>query len=707
MHLHPTIVCATQSSTSIPTRHSLTHFPCTIQFDSILTTMSSVPHPSKSLSLSPKEQPASSDGGLRWIVSDNLEGFKSKENMQTVRQTAMASFLKTEKIQEHNKSRANSEVLEHSRSSVGSEVVSKLRPHAAHGKKSNDGRKQRSPTKASPFMYLSTTKPHSESQRTSTQGSFQGVLLQAPIVVPIIQGKEYRFDAFPMPRLVSIGESLDPFRTMFQSNCPHVSVTQLKHHCRRYFGTKGLGIHWIPICLDYPHTFLSTLYMASMHHDIVQNREVESLETAALRQDVIHIVGGNLTNPEQSVADHQIIAVSQLILGDIIGRNEGSLKYHQAGLETMIQCRGGLVNLGVAGHLASTVSWAHLATSVLQEVEPIPLFMEYCSSKSTKTYPPTKTIPESPLYYPHGKYVTLERSQECKPDTLSLLDDTRMMIEALLLEKKQSRRSSDKLIALYTRITQYPSIQNLRRVEVLRESDWKYEAIRIAAVIQATAILNQIPLSDALQHVQSYIQPQSVYTSSIASKSNDSLVSPFDVRNDTPVTEYSASPSFSTHSTLQQPGFPFNGHRESDTSLHSFTSAQRPSVASFQSTSSDLLPWSRNAVPTSTELKPLADLRDALEKSNLSECWSDMAGVLLWIGLVMGAASSPKHHDNVLRRYFSATTMRACIMLCFEHPEAVHATMLRMTEVVDALSKESNAQMVRKESCGPRKRTRA
>jgi hypothetical protein len=84
-----------------------------------------------------------------------------------------------------------------------------------------------------------------------------------------------------------------------------------------------------------------------------------------------------------------------------------------------------------------------------------------------------------------------------------------------------------------------------------------------------------------------------------------------------------------------------------------------------------------------------------------------MAGVLLWIGLVMGAASSAKHHDNVLRRYFSATTMRACIMLCFENPEAVHATMLRMTEVVDTLSKESNAKMVRKESGGPRKRTRA
>jgi RNA recognition motif-containing protein len=42
-------------------------------------------------------EPSASDGTLRWIVSDNPEGFKSKENMHAVRQKAMASYLKTEK----------------------------------------------------------------------------------------------------------------------------------------------------------------------------------------------------------------------------------------------------------------------------------------------------------------------------------------------------------------------------------------------------------------------------------------------------------------------------------------------------------------------------------------------------------------------------------------------------------------------------------
>ena len=46
-------------------------------------------------------------------------------------------------------------------------------------------------------------------------------------------------------------------------------------------------------------------------------------------------------------------------------------------------------------------------------------------------------------------------------------------------------------------------------------------------------------------------------------------------------------------------------------------------------------------------------------------------------------------------------------MLCFEHPEAIHSTMLKMTEVVEALSKDGSGQVVRKESEGARKRAKA
>jgi hypothetical protein len=61
-----------------------------------------------------------------------------------------------------------------------------------------------------------------------------------------------------------------------------------------------------------------------------------------------------------------------------------------------------------------------------------------------------------------------------------------------------------------------------------------------------------------------------------------------------------------------------------------------------------------------------------------------MAGVLLWVCLVVAAASKDSE-SKVLKKYYSALTMRAGIMLCFEHPEAICATMLRMCDIVEAL----------------------
>jgi len=69
----------------------------------------------------------------------------------------------------------------------------------------------------------------------------------------------------------------------------------------------------------------------------------------------------------------------------------------------------------------------------------------------------------------------------------------------------------------------------------------------------------------------------------------------------------------------------------------------------------------------------------------MSKCWEDMAGVLFWIGLVGGVAVK-KSSDKSLRRFFSAITMRSGVVICFEHPEAVNATVLRMTEVIKALN---------------------
>ncbi|KAI4643210.1 uncharacterized protein J4E79_011372 [Alternaria viburni] len=599
--------------------------------------------------------------------------------MQTVRQTAMGSYLKATKNQVSDKDRGNSEASDHSRSSL---VKAKKSDDKIHRLSQSKSSTQEAPQHGTQLARIT---PH------------QSTLTQTPIVIPIRSGHRYPFDLKPVPDLRCLGNGLDPFGTMFQSRNTRVNVERLKIECSKYFGTEGLGRHWIPECLSYAHTFLSTLYMASAYDDVVHNREIESLETAALRQDVIHFVGGHLTDVEQSVADHNIIAVSQLILGDVISRADLGLRYHQVGIAKMIEQRGGLQTLGVNGQLASAVSWANLATAALQEASPTRMYVDYCEMRALKTYPLIATIPESPLYHPHGRFMTIERSANCNANAQKLLEDVRTMMEDLL-DTNNSRRagSSNKSRSAYDRIIRSWSVQPSRRTSILKTKDWKYEAIRLAAIVQAQAMFDQVPLSEALDRVQlPEIQPF-LYSSSMASHSNDSFSSTLDPQDVSPVTDLSESPMFGSYSE----GFPSN-HRFSNSSTSS-----RPLLSSLQSSSSDVPLQQQVLMREVSGDTILQQLRDALENSNLSDCWSDMAGVLLWIGLVMGAASN-NSKDKIVRRYFSATTMRACIMLCFEHPEAIHSTMLRMTDLIAALGRKSNeGQMIRNDSFVSRKRSK-
>ena len=634
------------------------------------------------------------NASLRWITATKPSDFKSKATMQTVRQTAMGSYLKATKNQVSDKNRANSEASDHSRSSLGSQSTTKprtIKTPKVKAKKSDDKIHRLSQSTSS-----TQEAPQHETQVARTEHR-QSTILQTPIVVPIMRGHQYPFDLKPVPDLRCLGNGLDPFGTMFQSRNTLVNVERLKIECSKYFGTEGLGRHWIPECLNYAHTFLSTLYMASAYDDVVHDREIETLETAALRQDVIHFVSGNLTDVAQSVADHNIIAVSQLILGDVISRSDAGLHFHQNGIAMMIKQRGGLQNLGVNGQLASAVSWANLATAALQEVQPTPMYAEYCKMRAVKAYPLVATIPESPLYQPHKRFVTIERSQNCNPNAQRLLVDIHAMTE-MFLDTNSSKRTGNfnKIQTVYDRIVQSLSVQQSRRTTILKKSDWKYEAIRLAAIVQAQAMFDQIPLSEALDRVQVPETQPAMFSSSAASFSNDSTSSTVEFQDVSPATDFSESSLFG----LCNEGFPSN-HRPSNSSTLS-----RPSLSTLQSSSSDVQLRQQVITRTISGDTILQQLRDALEDSDLSDCWSDMAGVLLWIGLVMGAASN-NSKDKKLRRYFSATTMRACIMLCFEHPEAIHSTMLRMTDLVAALGRKSNeGQMIRNDSFVSRKRSK-
>ena len=78
-----------------------------------------------------------------------------------------------------------------------------------------------------------------------------------------------------------------------------------------------------------------------------------------------------------------------------------------------------------------------------------------------------------------------------------------------------------------------------------------------------------------------------------------------------------------------------------------------------------------------------------------------MAGVLLWIALTASAASH-KIDRKVLKKWFKALAIRVLVVLCFEHPEAIHASLLRMGDVVEGVeeSTEKNEERRAKRTRG-------
>jgi hypothetical protein len=679
---------------------------------------------------------AESDGGLIFITSATTPAeFRSKKNMNIVRKQAMSFHLNSDdrKTSKKPKSSANRSRI----SSVESDSRGSLRSKLSVGSQDAITDFSTIPTTASQGAESIGRAKATSSSRSSvaTSSLDEDVTYAGPVartqqphdfitpVAPLFSACKNTtpapFDTYIPAPFVSIGKNIDPFRTMFQSSHPSVSVEELKFYCNRYFGTRALGKYWIPTALSYSHTYLGTLCLATAYHDVIHERPLESVQTVALRQEVIHLVGRNMLDPEARVSDHNIMAIIQLIISEVIGREESGLSWHENGIENMIKQRGGLENLGVEGRLASAVSWVSLATSVLREEPPRTIYAEYSAAHSTKQYRPTASLPESPIFCPRTTWKTISKSTKCTPKAYELLSDMRMMIDFLLHETRSSRRNSQTLMELYKKIinpVEYPPVSEIQRSRRLTYHDYKYEAIRIASIIQATAIIRRMPLSEALTHAADLQSSVPFYNTPAAVASSESLISPLETYPEASFAGPSASPSFPTSSTsseLQQSYFQFQAAdpRASMSSLNdprpsfsSTTSAPRPSISSVQSTSSDHFYFPPPPAPapnnTTTLLK---NLRTTIEASNISACWSDMAGVLLWIGLVVGAASL-KSESKIHKKYFSALTMRCGVMLCFEHPEAINSTMVRMSEVIAALGAAGKSPTSKDEGAPKRRR---
>lgn len=186
----------------------------------------------------------------------------------------------------------------------------------------------------------------------------------APINQPLVFPRIESLAPFPYdsafknitPLSFDLGRALDPFRTLPQASTSEVNVEKLKFHCSRFYGTRAMGVRWVPALLKHRHAFLGTLCVASSQLDISSGNGREGKETTLLRLEVVHLVSQSLANSRTQVDDPTIMAVLQLLCSELVRGETKEILWHENGMEQMIRQRGGLQELGVAPDLAVMIT---------------------------------------------------------------------------------------------------------------------------------------------------------------------------------------------------------------------------------------------------------------------------------------------------------------------------------------------------------------
>ena len=207
-----------------------------------------------------------------------------------------------------------------------------------------------------------------------------------------------------------------------------------------------MSLHWYPTLLSSPHTLIGSLAIAAAYLDAILQCKTERIETLALRQEVMHYIDHNLPNPNKQVADLNIMAVTELVISEIIAGHTISVKSHETGLKAMIAKRGGLNQLGVGGYLAQVICWCISGSSILREEKTADIFLKHLAVTSSWRGAASKKLPESPLYRPQREFETLKSARHCSRITVELLEDVHCMVELFF---QPVRLGSDPYLADY------------------------------------------------------------------------------------------------------------------------------------------------------------------------------------------------------------------------------------------------------------------
>ncbi|KAI4729254.1 hypothetical protein E4T49_02964 [Aureobasidium sp. EXF-10728] len=552
-------------------------------------------------STSPKDNLANQDDqhNLTWIMITNPHQSKDKDMMRNVRIQVMNDYLTKERRNPHSTDARVRHTVKRSRTSTSPELKKKSGPHTTRSQSPPRARDSAvGSCRPSPEITYAQTYQESEAE---SLGDTESTML-APCA------------AYDAP-VAGIGAKLDVFNATPKFDGEHIDVLMLKHNCTTYFASQAMCKKWVPMLFAGRAAFLSTLCISSAYLDMMQMdftvtrtaNSIESVRTLTVREQTVKLIGERLSDPETCCNDANIVSVVHLLFGEMIVAGSQALQWHEDGLHTMVEYRGGLDNLGGNGLLAAMVTIQTFEVSVLRENRPRQQYLDYARSISgPSARERSSAMPESPLYYPTGLHHTLARTQRCNEETLDLINLVRDLTQAVMdLEdasaadaphgEKFGPKAASKI---YTEL----EVQALHRkkqrttdqiVALEARDDPVYEAIRLCALLYATAIHCNMPLSTTAR-------------------------------------------SFPSRIVLQ--------------------------------------------------------IRDNLLRTDLSNCWDSMVGMLFWCTIVTGAACNNADPEDIevlaTKKWMVALAIRSSILLIFQHTDAM-VRMLRTILVVQKVLRGS------------------
>ncbi|KAI5251901.1 hypothetical protein E4T42_03851 [Aureobasidium subglaciale] len=286
-----------------------------------------------------------------------------------------------------------------------------------------------------------------------------------------------------------------------------------------YFGSQAMCKRWAPMLFAGRAAFLSTLCISSAYLDMMQmdfsnvktSNSIESVRTLTVREQTVQLISEGLSDPETCCSDANIVSVLHLLYGEMIVACDQALQWHEEGLHTMVEYRGGLDQLGGDGLLAAMVTIEIFELSVFRETKPRQQYLDYARHISNSSVRDRiSAIPESPLYYPAGLHHTLGRTRRCDEDTLDLINLTRDLTQAVLALQNASavdtfpeeicgpaipRKTYTEQEARALHRKKSNAIDQIVALEA--HNDAVYEATRLCALLYATAIHCSTPFSTA------------------------------------------------------------------------------------------------------------------------------------------------------------------------------------------------------------------